>query len=58
MKMAVFRVYAPCSLLEVHRRFRNALCLHNQGDRLDDVGGELNNGSKLFIGIFYASVTL
>jgi hypothetical protein len=33
MKMAVFWVVAPCSLVEVHRRFRSACCLHHhKGD--------------------------
>jgi hypothetical protein len=32
MKMAVFWVVAPCSLVEVNRRFRDACCLHHQGD--------------------------
>jgi hypothetical protein len=27
-KMAVFWVVAPCSLVEVHRRFRGVFCLH------------------------------
>jgi hypothetical protein len=31
--MAVFWVVAPCSLVEVYRRFRGACCLHHQGDR-------------------------
>jgi hypothetical protein len=29
MKMAVLGVVEPCSLVEVHRRFRCACCLHN-----------------------------
>jgi hypothetical protein len=29
--MAVFWVLAPCSLVEVCRRFRGACCLHHQG---------------------------
>jgi hypothetical protein len=33
MKMNVFWVVAPCSLVEVYRRFRGACCLHHQGDR-------------------------
>jgi hypothetical protein len=33
LKMAVFWVLAPCSLVEVYRRFRGACCLHHQGDR-------------------------
>jgi hypothetical protein len=32
MKMAVFCVVAPCSLVEVYRRFRGACYLHHQGD--------------------------
>jgi hypothetical protein len=32
MKMAVFWDIAPCSLVEVYRRFRGAFCLHHQGD--------------------------
>jgi hypothetical protein len=30
-KMAVFWVLVPCSLVEVHQRFRGACCLRNQG---------------------------
>jgi hypothetical protein len=29
-KMAVFRVVAPCSLVEVYQRFRGPCCLHHQ----------------------------
>jgi hypothetical protein len=37
--MAVFWVVAPCSLVEIDRRFRGASCLHHQGDqRPDDAG--------------------
>jgi hypothetical protein len=32
MKMAVFWVTAPCSLVQIHERFRGACCLHHQGD--------------------------
>jgi hypothetical protein len=32
MKMAVFWVVAPYSLVEVYQRFRGACCLHHQGD--------------------------
>jgi hypothetical protein len=31
MKMVVFWVVAPCSLVEVYRRFRGPCCLHHQG---------------------------
>jgi hypothetical protein len=32
MKMAVFWVVAPCSLVEVYRRFKGACCLHHEGE--------------------------
>jgi hypothetical protein len=32
MKMVLFWVIMPCSLVEVFRRFRGACCLHHQGD--------------------------
>jgi hypothetical protein len=32
MKMAVFWVTAPCSLVEGYRTFGGACCRHNQGD--------------------------
>jgi hypothetical protein len=32
MKMAVFWVVVPRSLVEVYRRFRGACCFHHQGD--------------------------
>jgi hypothetical protein len=38
LKMAVFWVVAPCSLVEVYQRFRGPCCLHHQGDRPDDGG--------------------
>jgi hypothetical protein len=31
MKMAVYRVVAPCSLVEVYQRFRGTCCFHHQG---------------------------
>jgi hypothetical protein len=33
MKMDVFWVVAPCSLVEVYRSFRGPCCRHHQGDR-------------------------
>jgi hypothetical protein len=33
-KMAVFWVVAPCGLVEVYRRLRDAFYLHHQGDPL------------------------
>jgi hypothetical protein len=32
MKMAIFWAVAPCSLVEVFRRFGGACCFHHQGD--------------------------
>jgi hypothetical protein len=32
MKIAVFWVVAPCSLVEVYQRFRGPCCLHHQGE--------------------------
>jgi hypothetical protein len=32
MKFSVFWDVAPCSHVEVDRRFRRAYCLHHQGD--------------------------
>jgi hypothetical protein len=32
MKIAVFWVVAPCSLVEFYQRFRGPCCLHHQGD--------------------------
>jgi hypothetical protein len=32
MKITDFWDVAPCSLVEVYRRFRGACCLHHQGD--------------------------
>jgi hypothetical protein len=40
MKIAVFWVVAPCSLVEVYQRFRGPCCLHHPGDRPDDGGSK------------------
>jgi hypothetical protein len=40
MKIAVFWVVAPCSLVEVYQRFSGACCLHYQDDRPDDGGSK------------------
>jgi hypothetical protein len=32
-KMTVFWDVAPCSLVEIDRRFTGAYCLHHQGDK-------------------------
>jgi hypothetical protein len=31
-KVTVFWVIAPCSLIEINRRFRDVYCRQNQGD--------------------------
>jgi hypothetical protein len=36
MKMAVFWVVVPCSLVEVYRRFKGDCCLHHQGAMVMD----------------------
>jgi hypothetical protein len=41
IKMTVFWEVAPCSLIEIERRFRGAYCLHRQGD----VSSQLVNSS-------------
>jgi hypothetical protein len=40
MKMAVFWVFPPCSLVKVYLRFRGACCLHHQGDRISESTSE------------------
>jgi hypothetical protein len=42
-KIAVFWVVAPCSLVEVHQRFRDPCCFHHQGY---DGGSPDDRGSK------------
>jgi hypothetical protein len=46
MKMTVFWDVVPCSLVEIHRCFRGAYCLHHQNDRPHD------GGSKHFWNVF------
>jgi hypothetical protein len=33
--MVVFWVVAPCSLVEIHQRFRGPCCLHHQSAKVD-----------------------
>jgi hypothetical protein len=42
LKLTLFWVVAPCSLVEVYRRFKDACCLHYQGGahRPDDGGSK------------------
>jgi hypothetical protein len=37
-KMTVFWDVAPCSLVQIDRRFRGAYCLLHQGDKLSETG--------------------
>jgi hypothetical protein len=39
MKMTVFWVVAPYSLVKVYRRFRRVCCLHHQGDESNYICG-------------------
>jgi hypothetical protein len=39
IRMAVFWVVEPCSLVEVYQRFKGPCCLHHQ-DRPDDGGSK------------------
>jgi hypothetical protein len=41
-KITVLWDVAPCSLVEVYRRFRGAYCLHHQGDDHPNDGGSKN----------------
>jgi hypothetical protein len=46
MKMDVLWFVAPCSLVEVRRRFRSAYCFHHQTDRPDD-GGRITSETSV-----------
>jgi hypothetical protein len=48
MKIAVFWVVAPCSLVEIYQRFRGPCCLHHQGDFLPSFLAHLSFFSSLF----------
>jgi hypothetical protein len=39
LKVTVFWVVVPCSLVEIRRRFRGTYCLHQKGDNRCDDGG-------------------
>jgi hypothetical protein len=43
-KMIVFWVVAPCSLVEIYRRFKSACCLRHHGDESASTSGD--GGSK------------
>jgi hypothetical protein len=46
MKHIISRNVMPCSLAEVHRRFRHIYCLHLQGWRVSQASYEHHAGSK------------
>jgi hypothetical protein len=47
MKMAVLWNVEPCSLVEVHRRFRGTYCIYHQGDDCPDDGGRNTSESSV-----------
>jgi hypothetical protein len=55
MKMAVFWVVAPCTLVEVYRRFRDAFCLLHQGDKRTAV--RTSNPTYFICGLFKDAVS-
>jgi hypothetical protein len=40
--MAVFSVVVPCSLVQVHSRFRGTCCLHHHGDHYNPEDSHLH----------------
>jgi hypothetical protein len=70
MKFRVFWDVAPCSHVEVDRRFRGAYCLHHQGDELfirtSEPSANFNvttrryipEDSKLLVGKFEGTIPL
>jgi hypothetical protein len=52
MKMAVFWVVMPCSLVEVYRRFRGTCCLHRQGNKIIALMMEAANISETSVNFY------
>jgi hypothetical protein len=53
MKMAVFWVVAPWSLVEVYQRFRGPCCLHHQGDEVATrLHGATTHKSAIFLFLY------
>jgi hypothetical protein len=50
--MAVFWVIALSNPVKVYRRFRDASCLHNQGNGLDDGDSRLQGATTKKTAIF------
>jgi hypothetical protein len=46
MKVSVFWILAPCSLVEIHWRFRGVCCLHHLGDHPDDGDSKVWQGNN------------
>jgi hypothetical protein len=56
MKMIVFWDTAPCSLVEIDRRFRDAYCLHHRPDdegnkHLYEIHGAISQMTVIFISL-------
>jgi hypothetical protein len=45
--MAVFWVVAPCSFVELYRRFRDVCCFHHQGDEVLMMEGASTSGTSV-----------
>jgi hypothetical protein len=58
MKMAVFWVVAPCSLVEVYQHFRGPCCLHHQGNDSDDDSLHFKTSTQLHTFTFPTPVHL
>jgi hypothetical protein len=56
MKMAVFWVVAPCSLVDVYQRFRGPCCLHHQGMALTRLHGATTQKITIFCHTFIHSM--
>jgi hypothetical protein len=57
LKMAVFWDVAPCSLVEIDSRFRDALCLHHQGRHRPDDGGSKPSLKRLSVSTIQRGAT-
>jgi hypothetical protein len=52
LKMAVFRVVALCSLIEVYQCFRGPRCLHHQGDDDEDLTIKVARTSETLVNFY------
>jgi hypothetical protein len=58
MKMPVFWVLVPCSLVEVYQRFRGPCFLHHQGDVLEVLAASIIRAIALMMEAARTSETL